>query len=88
MPYDNRCGCVFCGECKPGKPCPTCPGSCVVCSGILPKNVDSLDEKSLSKWKKDLNISYELINKIKSLLTETDMLEFFNEYKDILLLNI
>ena len=88
MPYDDRCGCVFCVECKPGKPCSTCPGNCVVCTGILPQNVQSLDEKDLSKWNKVVNISDNLNFMIKSLSTEINMNDFFDKYKDILLLNI
>lgn len=35
-PHDSRCGCVICPDCRPGKACPQCPGSCVVCRGVLP----------------------------------------------------
>ena len=34
VPRDIRCGCVLCGECKPGKPCAECTG-CSVCEGTL-----------------------------------------------------
>jgi hypothetical protein len=36
FPHDSRCGCPICPDCRPGKPCPQCPGSCVVCRGTLP----------------------------------------------------
>jgi len=30
-PYDKRCGCQICNECRPGEPCGTCNGQCAVC---------------------------------------------------------
>ena len=35
-PVDQRCGCAICPDCRPGRPCPHCPGSCVVCKGLVP----------------------------------------------------
>lgn len=43
LPYDTRCGCVLCWECKPGVPCSECTG-CNVCRGPLdpcPKDLDT-----------------------------------------------
>ena len=48
-PVDTRCGCGICSDCRPGKPCKFCSGSCVVCKGYVkhgtfidptPNNVD------------------------------------------------
>jgi rubrerythrin len=36
--YDDRCGCMFCNECAPGRPCALCAGDCVVCQGVVPPN--------------------------------------------------
>ena len=43
FPYDKRCGCPICPDCRPprtrggrGRPCAHCHGSCVVCRGIVP----------------------------------------------------
>jgi hypothetical protein len=35
-PVDQRCGCAICPDCRPGRPCQHCPGSCVVCKGVVP----------------------------------------------------
>ena len=36
IPYDNRCGCFFCRDCKNGEPCRDCsPNGCLVCRGIV-----------------------------------------------------
>ncbi|KAJ8605830.1 hypothetical protein CTAYLR_000603 [Chrysophaeum taylorii] len=32
---DTRCGCAICPDCRPNAPCPHCPGTCVVCRGIV-----------------------------------------------------
>ena len=34
-PYDVRCGCAICNECKFDDPCGTCDGACSVCEGFL-----------------------------------------------------
>ena len=34
-PHDSRCGCAFCPDCSPSKPCNYCDGRCVVCCGAL-----------------------------------------------------
>ena len=33
IPYDKRCGCVVCSDCRYRKPCKFCPGDCSVCTG-------------------------------------------------------
>ncbi len=35
-PVDSRCGCPICSECRPGRPCASCGGNCVVCRGYVP----------------------------------------------------
>jgi hypothetical protein len=39
VPFDKRCGCVFCPECSKDKPCGQCDGKCVVCIGMVPPGV-------------------------------------------------
>ena len=34
-PYDTRCGCQICNECRRDQPCGTCHGNCVVCLGEI-----------------------------------------------------
>ena len=38
--FDTRCGCLFCNECKPGRPCESCTvhGGCAVCQGLVEPN--------------------------------------------------
>lgn len=36
FPHDTRCGCPICPDCRPGKQCPQCDGTCCVCQGIVP----------------------------------------------------
>ena len=31
IPYDSRCGCVICSDCRFNRSCEFCPGDCVVC---------------------------------------------------------
>jgi hypothetical protein len=38
-PVDIRCGCQICPDCQPGQKCPTCPGTCVVCKGLVKPGV-------------------------------------------------
>lgn len=33
IPYDSRCGCSICPDCRFEKPCSYCPGDCSVCLG-------------------------------------------------------
>eukprot|EP00811_Abedinium_folium_P004096 NODE_1376_length_2500_cov_27.116308.p1 GENE.NODE_1376_length_2500_cov_27.116308~~NODE_1376_length_2500_cov_27.116308.p1 ORF type:complete len:740 (-),score=109.79 NODE_1376_length_2500_cov_27.116308:279-2273(-) len=33
FPYDARCGCAICPDCRPGQRCVHCTGNCVVCEG-------------------------------------------------------
>jgi len=35
IPFDNRCGCVICSDCRYGKSCSYCPGDCCVCNGFV-----------------------------------------------------
>jgi len=35
-PHDKRCGCFICPDCRPGRRCHQCDGSCVVCKGKVP----------------------------------------------------
>ena len=50
-PLDTRCGCVICPECRFGKPCSNCEGSCCVCVGLVPPGPLSLDEKKASVYR-------------------------------------
>lgn len=45
-PYDKRCGCQVCNECRPGEPCGTCDGSCAVCQNYVNPGPLELD----SQW--------------------------------------
>lgn len=42
VPHDNRCGCVFCPECRFGHPCDVCTGQCLVCLGIVKPGIIEL----------------------------------------------
>jgi len=44
FPYDRRCSCPICPDCRPGAPCAQCTGSCVVCRGILPPGPSSAED--------------------------------------------
>ena len=35
IPFDKRCGCVICGDCRNGLPCSYCAGDCCVCKGYV-----------------------------------------------------
>lgn len=35
VPYDKRCGCIFCTDCRYEDPCNMCDGTCAVCRGLL-----------------------------------------------------
>jgi len=35
IPYDVRCGCVICSDCRYGSPCSFCSGDCCVCRGSV-----------------------------------------------------
>jgi len=35
IPYDTRCGCVICSDCRFNRPCEGCPGDCCVCRGYV-----------------------------------------------------
>ena len=53
IPYDTRCGCVICSDCRYGKSCEYCPGDCCVCKGYVNPSpneaIDTNDEEK--KWK-------------------------------------
>jgi len=53
IPYDKRCECVICSDCRHGKPCAYCPGDCCVCRGYVNPSpnevIDTSDEEK--KWK-------------------------------------
>ena len=36
IPFDSRCGCTICPDCRFGSPCGNCNGDCSVCRGHLP----------------------------------------------------
>ena len=60
VPHDNSCGCVFCPDCSFEKPCNVCNGSCMVCRGVVPPGVRSLEEvgalrTELNSYKFDRN---------------------------------
>ena len=44
VPHDNRCGCVFCPDCRFEIQCAACDGNCMVCRGVVPPGVRSLEE--------------------------------------------
>ena len=44
IPYDERCGCIICPQCRQDKPCPECDGSCSVCRGYLNPGPMGLNE--------------------------------------------
>jgi hypothetical protein len=48
VPHDTRCGCVFCPDCLPGKPCDLCDGQCVVCRGIVSSGATSMSQAAPS----------------------------------------
>jgi ankyrin repeat protein len=51
IPRDNRCGCTFCTECRVGKSCTICNGSCLVCTGIVkPGPTEILPETDRRGW--------------------------------------
>ena len=51
IPRDNRCGCTFCPECKPGQKCKQCNGDCLVCRGIVkPGPTSILPESERHGW--------------------------------------
>jgi hypothetical protein len=61
IPHDNRCGCVFCPDCRQGHPCSGCDGNCVVCIGIVthgPTSLDTIDQFGI------LNINIASSNKL------------------------
>lgn len=64
-PTDQRCGCAICPTCRPGKRCPTCNGSCVVCLGIVPpgKFIDPLGDVDIES--KEYLPALESLNPIK-----------------------
>jgi ankyrin repeat protein len=75
IPKDNRCGCVFCSDCRPGMPCKQCPGTCLVCTEIVkPGPKEKLPESKRHGW--CIPQSFELIDaskegnlsKVKSLI--------------------
>lgn len=35
IPYDTRCGCVICNDCRFNRPCEFCDGYCCVCRGYV-----------------------------------------------------
>lgn len=49
VPFDTRCGCVICPECRAGSPCPQCPGTCDVCMGYINPGPLSIIESAT--WK-------------------------------------
>lgn len=49
-PYDNRCGCFFCPECRRGRPCPDCHGTCVVCLGLVKSGPTELYRPDMGLW--------------------------------------
>eukprot|EP01038_Epipyxis_sp_PR26KG_P004472 gene4472-6323_t len=53
-PHDRRCGCAICPECRPSKPCESCPGDCVVCLRILPPGPQQLSiaSQNMYTWQK------------------------------------
>ena len=43
-PYDKRCGCAICFDCRPKKPCGTCSGQCSVCLGYTNPGPEEIGE--------------------------------------------
>ena len=43
VPFDRRCQCVVCPQCRFMEPCADCPGDCLVCRGVVPPGPLGLD---------------------------------------------
>jgi hypothetical protein len=56
-PYDRRCGCAVCFDCRKGKPCGTCSGNCGVCTGIINPGPE---EEGIDGW--EVVLSFYLSN--------------------------
>jgi len=50
VPRDIRCGCVFCPECRPGRACSDCNGTCVVCKGLVKQGLTELYRPEMGLW--------------------------------------
>jgi len=44
IPYDIRCGCSFCPDCREGVPCEDCDGTCCVCQGLVNHNPNEIPD--------------------------------------------
>jgi len=56
IPFDKRCGCVICSDCKYNSPCSFCPGDCCVCEGYVnpsPNEYIDINNRGQIKWKAD-----------------------------------
>ena len=53
IPYDSRCGCVICSDCRYNNPCYYCLGDCCVCQGYInPSPNEIIDINNKEKiWK-------------------------------------
>ena len=53
IPFDNRCGCIICSDCRNGQPCYDCDGNCSVCKGYInpsPNEIINTNNEEM-KWK-------------------------------------
>eukprot|EP01038_Epipyxis_sp_PR26KG_P010837 gene10837-14548_t len=64
-PCDSRCGCHICSECAPGRPCGTCSGVCVVCTGLICQGPSEVSE--VKDWTPQNEVIKQRVEKEKSL---------------------
>lgn len=50
IPFDTRCGCAICPDCKKDRPCGLCSGSCSVCKGFLNPGPSGVIRKGDRAW--------------------------------------
>ena len=56
IPYDIRCGCVICSDCRYGRSCDFCSGDCCVCRGDINPSPNQIIDTN-KKWKAEPLIS-------------------------------
>lgn len=50
IPFDIRCGCAICPDCRKDRPCGLCSGSCSVCKGFLNPGPSGIIRKGEAPW--------------------------------------
>ena len=60
-PCDDRCGCLFCPDCRKGEPCSSCGGSCPVCRGWVPPGKLPGGESKTTKTREKLTIVLDMM---------------------------